>query len=621
MPWLDVNGERKKVACGPCIRGHRSSKCDHKDRVLLEVRKPGRPLSSCPHPVGSCSCERLVINYTIPKTSECACPSENVPAVTPSTPVPAGSANRVQKSRRRKSTSTFNPVVLQRAMESNNGGTSSQAAKTPTSVTLPESEPGSSNGASPTSSASSTPRMNPILPRRQSYNSGVQILERAFTGNDKNESSHGQHSSNGYREIAPEPNDLNGTSNCCKPKPKPKLSRQESEPFPKQQNGGCCCSKSAERVKEGQVKDSCYSGTRRKPQTESLAQIQMQPPAFQNVIPYQKLALNGQFHNIGSSYTPIHGQMNIGDQHVPFALDQPGNMSGNVMMSPSYGFGPPMFTAPTTCQHHPRFGMASNHAINDGIGNRLEHNCHCGDGCACFGCAAHPRNATMTHYLREMNDFMRNGGADASMSSAFDVPAYPHQPTYLLQHQQNFTYNQNAQSLDFPRLPSPTLQYQIDMNSLMNLPQQDNTNVYWPQGGMRTPAQTTPMTEFEQFNSSTQSHTTQPCMPGEGKMPSSPSFVESPDNQDNDETPTLSPSSFFLQTLVLPGCNDATGTCQCGDGCECVGCLTHGGHNGISLDSPIPNEQNHYPGFIASANLTSHTEGDPYLQALADTPA
>ena len=29
----------------PCMRGHRSSKCTHTDRILVQVRKPGRPLS------------------------------------------------------------------------------------------------------------------------------------------------------------------------------------------------------------------------------------------------------------------------------------------------------------------------------------------------------------------------------------------------------------------------------------------------------------------------------------------------------------------------------------------------------------------------------------------------
>lgn len=53
---------------GPCIRGHRSTKCQHTDRVLLEVRKPGRPLTSCPHIAKACSCERLIINYTVPNS-------------------------------------------------------------------------------------------------------------------------------------------------------------------------------------------------------------------------------------------------------------------------------------------------------------------------------------------------------------------------------------------------------------------------------------------------------------------------------------------------------------------------------------------------------------------------
>ncbi|CDO54186.1 similar to Saccharomyces cerevisiae YMR021C MAC1 Copper-sensing transcription factor involved in regulation of genes required for high affinity copper transport [Geotrichum candidum] len=38
--------EGEKYACLPCIRGHRSSTCNHCDRPLLQVRKRGRPLAS-----------------------------------------------------------------------------------------------------------------------------------------------------------------------------------------------------------------------------------------------------------------------------------------------------------------------------------------------------------------------------------------------------------------------------------------------------------------------------------------------------------------------------------------------------------------------------------------------
>ncbi|RAL59213.1 hypothetical protein DID88_006668 [Monilinia fructigena] len=39
------------MSCEPCIRGHRSTKCTHaNERLMVPVRKPGRPLSACPHP-------------------------------------------------------------------------------------------------------------------------------------------------------------------------------------------------------------------------------------------------------------------------------------------------------------------------------------------------------------------------------------------------------------------------------------------------------------------------------------------------------------------------------------------------------------------------------------------
>lgn len=40
--------KNSKFACISCIRGHRSSTCEHTDRVLLHVRKPGRKSSTDP---------------------------------------------------------------------------------------------------------------------------------------------------------------------------------------------------------------------------------------------------------------------------------------------------------------------------------------------------------------------------------------------------------------------------------------------------------------------------------------------------------------------------------------------------------------------------------------------
>ena len=36
-----------KYACQKCIKGHRSSRCDHTERSLVIVKRKGRPISQC----------------------------------------------------------------------------------------------------------------------------------------------------------------------------------------------------------------------------------------------------------------------------------------------------------------------------------------------------------------------------------------------------------------------------------------------------------------------------------------------------------------------------------------------------------------------------------------------
>lgn len=38
-------------------------------------------------------------------------------------------------------------------------------------------------------------------------------------------------------------------------------------------------------------------------------------------------------------------------------------------------------------------------------------------------------------------------------------------------------------------------------------------------------------------------------------------------------------------------CSNMTGTCQCGNDCTCVGCITHSGHDGVVFDSTTPENQ------------------------------
>lgn len=60
------------VGCSePCIRGHRSSKCDHFDRLMLKVPRAGRPLAKCPHLSNTCSCKKTyAFMIRIPKGKE-----------------------------------------------------------------------------------------------------------------------------------------------------------------------------------------------------------------------------------------------------------------------------------------------------------------------------------------------------------------------------------------------------------------------------------------------------------------------------------------------------------------------------------------------------------------------
>ncbi|KAL3421524.1 grisea protein [Phlyctema vagabunda] len=55
----------RKYSCESCIRGHRATSCLHTDRVLTEVRKPGRPLQSCGHKLASCSCGRVAESFSM----------------------------------------------------------------------------------------------------------------------------------------------------------------------------------------------------------------------------------------------------------------------------------------------------------------------------------------------------------------------------------------------------------------------------------------------------------------------------------------------------------------------------------------------------------------------------
>jgi len=154
-----------------------------------------------------------------------------------------------------------------------------------------------------------------------------------------------------------------------------------------------------------------------------------------------------------------------------------------------------------------------------------EHVCHCGDGCQCLGCASHPFNNTTRQHVQEMGLIVGLNGEEQS---------------------QNSPYSTNT-------APTP-LDYSVTaMNHNLDTGVQSNA--------------------MNHYSGQTHSHHI-----GNGFSPrlsyASDQFME--------------PSEYY--TLEYPvglpsSCSDVTGSCQCGNDCSCLGCLTHSGHNGFAFQS------------------------------------
>lgn len=479
------------------------------------MRKPGRPLSSCPHPSGSCSCERVVINYTIPKSSECACPSERAQP----TATIAGNS-RVQKNRR-KSTA-ISSTTLERAIRAG------QDAETDTSsITRTPTERSDSIDASPLSSASSTPR---LLPTQKE-----------------------------------------SVSSCCKPKPLPAPVKQSS-----------CCSSKTKPPPDPAPAKSCCSGSKTQP-----TQQPHQPQLFsqfgqQFQFPIQPQIQIPQYQSMQAP-TASHTQLPFGlgapiYNHAAAAYQQQ-NM---VPVSPIVG------------------GQLASHPTGPHLNRHVpEHNCHCGDSCSCFGCAAHPNNATMMEYIRLMAEFQYSGSFGAMSPPLYDMPTYPHHPGFGAEVNQ---------SLGFPVMSpamSPTTPTQMSFTPSLNMTMLARTPMVtspsWQQS-IVTPSIAQDVQVMEPSNY-TAAEPSKPEVYTKSEDVATPSPAESPAESKDEDTPTLSPSTFFWNEMVMPSCNDATGTCQCGDGCACVGCLTHGGHNGVQLEAPALADNAEFSEFSTDLSL------------------
>lgn len=235
-----------------------------------------------------------------------------------------------------------------------------------------------------------------------------------------------------------------------------------------------------------------------------------------------------------------------------------------------------------------------------------EHNCHCGDSCSCFGCAAHPNNATMMEYVRLMAEFQYTGGFGTMSPPLYDIPTYPHHPGFGAEAGPTLGFNAVAQTISTPTPTQMSFQPNLNMPMLSHTPMA----VYGPWQQPATPALAAHEPQYTESSNYAMPDQIDTPVSLKKEEPVSTPVANSPSDSKDEDTPTLSPSTFFWNQMVLPSCNDATGTCQCGDGCACVGCLTHGGHNGVQVEAPMISEHDSFPNFSADVGLTLDESND-----------
>lgn len=359
---------------------------------MVPVRKPGRPLSSCPHPSsGPCSCSG--VTAAIPKKQACRCGSSSSKA----------------------------PVTVKK--EKTDGETSS-GANTPPSPSKASSSSfrvskaaSKANSRKPSLDPAGLARMDPAQ---------YQILsptEAAANG------------INGISVSMPPPVSSYGPALAMTThntqftpifqQPPPPLSAaptMQAIPAP-QTNGGSCCGGSnespvAEAPKQlEEPAKGCCSTNSTKTGSSSETQANKTPHHNGVVIPPQGgtvLLPNGMY----AFYQPPT-IFNYPPQYGSYMQPLQPEQWRQVMTTLSY-------TQPAAAQQPPMYGiqatMPAAAPATNGSSAETEswtsHQCTCGDGCQCVGCAAHPYNDATQNYVRSAWTSMMNDSRPQTSSRA-----------------------------------------------------------------------------------------------------------------------------------------------------------------------------------------------------------
>lgn len=536
--------------------------------------------------------------------SECACPSNGeepapVAEVVSSTvgPLP-GPSNRVQKTKRKSVISGRNPATLEKALKTAEDTEQKAKAEVPKSCCSQKQPPttSGSSAASPAptteSSSSSSHEDGPASSESTAAASkptpevGTRPLNIQLETRKQN-TGYSSAQVQGWKHMT-----IDATS-------EPKTILEE----PSNIKSSCCGGGKAEKKEapNGQLNHDLNLATPEAIHQQSQSQVpngtqaRIQP-AQQTFGQSQPFLFYGGQHHFGNPMQD-HSFPNPPTNGINYTNGVP---SGQYPSFHQFGLGP---------------------QLSEGFENHLPdvmHNCTCGDACACLGCAVHPRNETTLRHLQEVTNFMIQDPFYANPSSPpYNDEHIQYQPAYPVP---GSTTSAAERTWQVTKARQPYQQQSAFNHPRTTFPQEINGGSFWQPNNESSvgSVHATPTNELQHFGfqgpqngRGAIQHNNQNLQAGQRPYQRSntyhsttipaPQFATpEPASSTAAETPTLSPSSFWWQQAELPGCDDASG-CRCGDGCQCVGCLTHGGHDGV----PLPQADGDYH---PSAGFSSPTE-------------
>jgi hypothetical protein len=493
---------------------------------MVPVRKPGRPLSACPHPRDQpCGCGS--VTAAIPRKQTCHCGDDTPPAqgarpqtvprateqIATEPPSPSKVTFKVQKSSGPPSSRklSFDPANFER-MDMNNVNIipfeqRPQITAAPLSTGYAMAGPGQVYGFAP----QMHPQYGqvPMQPPPHPHIVDGPALHRGESNGLGGQVSPPQ---NGLEIVAESPMTTptafkhensskanNGVSSCCAPPPRTIISSEAQETT----NGSSCCGQKrhtcslsdtslSSEPQESQLGRCCSSKGQQTLKREPLSNGRT-PMNTTPHIPHRTLPQNGMAFNPGLypqylpqttifTYPASYGSFQ--NPLRPFAWMHSVPANPYVPAQMPLGPGALPFDVP----------------LVPGTMDTI-HTCHCGDTCQCVGCAAHPYNDATQDYVRS---------AWSSMS--------------LEQSGETYTNGQPAAN--------------GNGNGSIQVQPQNGDTVASPTA--HTPSSTT---------------------------------------SGNGEEQNLSAADFFFVNypFTSDGCGGDTQSCPCGDDCQCLGCTIHRG--------------------------------------------